>query len=143
MALINGIAHVNLVVPKDTLDAARAFYSDTLGFVSAPVPVLQRSTLAWFNIGDSGQQIHVAFGRDAEFAADAPRSSRHPCFRVANQEALLTLQKRIWAHRQAGTAGAPQECDEPGGESSGSKGVEYPRRFFARDYGGNRLEFSL
>lgn len=25
----------------------------------------------------------------------------------------------------------------------GSKGVEYPVRFFARDYAGNRLEFSL
>lgn len=27
--------------------------------------------------------------------------------------------------------------------SSGAKGVEYPTRFFARDYAGNRLEFSL
>jgi hypothetical protein len=25
----------------------------------------------------------------------------------------------------------------------GAKGVEYPNRFFARDYAGNRLEFSL
>jgi hypothetical protein len=25
----------------------------------------------------------------------------------------------------------------------GAKGVEYPKRFFARDYAGNRLEFSL
>ena len=25
----------------------------------------------------------------------------------------------------------------------GAKGVEYPTRFFARDYAGNRLEFSL
>jgi hypothetical protein len=25
----------------------------------------------------------------------------------------------------------------------GEKGVEYPTRFFARDYAGNRLEFSL
>ena len=27
--------------------------------------------------------------------------------------------------------------------STGAKGVEYPKRFFARDYAGNRLEFSL
>lgn len=27
--------------------------------------------------------------------------------------------------------------------STGAKGVEYPTRFFARDYAGNRLEFSL
>ena len=25
----------------------------------------------------------------------------------------------------------------------GAKGVEYPQRFFARDFAGNRLEFSL
>ena len=25
----------------------------------------------------------------------------------------------------------------------GAKGVEYPKRFFARDYAGNGLEFSL
>ena len=25
----------------------------------------------------------------------------------------------------------------------GAQGVEYPTRFFARDYAGNRLEFSL
>ena len=25
----------------------------------------------------------------------------------------------------------------------GSQGVEYPERFFARDYAGNRLEFSI
>lgn len=26
---------------------------------------------------------------------------------------------------------------------SGDKGIEYPKRFFARDFAGNRLEFSL
>lgn len=26
---------------------------------------------------------------------------------------------------------------------TGAKGVEYPTRFFARDFAGNRLEFSL
>lgn len=28
-------------------------------------------------------------------------------------------------------------------EYIGAQGVEYPKRFFARDYAGNRLEFSL
>ena len=27
--------------------------------------------------------------------------------------------------------------------ATGSQGAEYPKRFFARDYAGNRLEFSL
>jgi hypothetical protein len=51
---------------------------------------------------------------------------------------------------------SPKEADQPGEEDSGTagvakgsnmylgaKGVEYPKRFFARDYAGNRLEFSL
>ncbi|KAL1900561.1 hypothetical protein Sste5346_002284 [Sporothrix stenoceras] len=142
---ITGIAHVNLVVPRDTLDAAHAFYGDTLGFTSVPVPALQRGSLAWFNIVDQpgSQQIHIAFGREFDFQGDATASSRHPCFQVPSQEALQALQQRVWAHHQAGTAGAPKACDQPGDESSGAKGVEYPTRFFARDYAGNRLEFSL
>ncbi|CAK7235088.1 hypothetical protein SBRCBS47491_009173 [Sporothrix bragantina] len=145
MALISGIAHVNLVVPRDTLDAAHAFYGETLGFVSVPVPALQRGTLAWFNIGDGPhpQQVHIAFGREFDFTGEATSSSRHPCFQVPSAEALLALQKRVWAHHEAGGAGAPKACDQPGEESSGAKGVEYPTRFFARDYAGNRLEFSL
>ncbi len=124
MALITGIAHVNLVVPRDSLDAAHAFYGDTLGFTAATVPVLQRGTLAWFNINDSStgqplQQVHIAFGRDADFDGVATTSSRHPCFRLASPEALAALQQRIWAHFKAGRAGAPRACDEPGGEVSG------------------------
>ena len=45
--LISGIAHVNLTVPEGTLDQAHAFYGDTLGMKSRPVPQLQRGTLAW------------------------------------------------------------------------------------------------
>ncbi|KAK0625464.1 hypothetical protein B0T17DRAFT_617553 [Bombardia bombarda] len=148
--------------PPDTLDAAAAFYGTTLGLTPRPVPQLQRDRLAWFDIADSGQQLHVAFGRpDADFSDEARGAARHPCFRIGGDaEALRALQERIWAHFVAGgggggeeaktesggsygVLGAPTECDRPGGESSGSKGVEYPTRFFARDYAGNRLEFSL
>ncbi|KAK3680788.1 hypothetical protein LTR37_021068 [Vermiconidia calcicola] len=45
--------------------------------------------------------------------------------------------------QQVGDESAPQEADQPGEEASGSKGAEYPQRFFARDFAGNRLEFSL
>jgi hypothetical protein len=71
----------------------------------------------------------------------------------------MVLQKRIWHHRLEGGAAAALDCDEPGGENSGSKvyaasslhvwahadaqGVEYPTRFFARDFAGNRLEFAV
>jgi len=49
----------------------------------------------------------------------------------------------VYEHFEKGGDAAPKEADKPGEESSGSKGVEYPTRFFARDYAGNRLEFSL
>lgn len=118
--MIAGIAHINLVVPADTLPAAHAFYGETLGLVSTPVPQLQRGRLAWFNIADSGQQVHVAFGRDVDFDGPAAKSSsRHPCFRLSDPAALLALQRRVWAHLQRGGEGAPSECDEPGGQNSG------------------------
>lgn len=118
--MITGIAHINLTVPVGTLPAAHAFYGETLGFTSSPVPQLQRDRLVWFNIADSGQQVHVAFGREADFDGPVARSSsRHPCFRLQSPDALLELQRRIWAHFKSGGEGAPSECDEPGGQNSG------------------------
>lgn len=90
-----------------------------------------------FNIGDSGQQVHVAPGVN-----ETKTSNRHPCFKLQSQEKLLELQQRIWDHHERGGDAAPLEADSPG-ENSGTKGVEYPSRFFARDFAGNRLEFSL
>ncbi len=45
--MITGIAHVNITVPPGTLEHAAAFYAGTLGLTRAPVPALQRDTLAW------------------------------------------------------------------------------------------------
>jgi hypothetical protein len=117
--MIVGLAHINLVVPRDTLPAAHAFYGTTLQLAAVPVPAAQRHTLAWFNIGSSGQQVHIAFGRPGDFEAFGASSSRHPCFRLADADALLELQKRVWQHFRDAGDGAPMECDEPGGESSG------------------------
>ncbi|BDD61525.1 hypothetical protein MPDQ_001548 [Monascus purpureus] len=135
--MISGLAHVNLLVSEGTLDQASEFYEGTLNLTSAPVPHLQKGTLLWFNIGDSGQQVHIAFG------TNEPNSRRHPCFRVDSQEKLQQLQQRIWDHYVRGGAAAPLQADKPGELNSGAEGVEYPTRFFARDYAGNRLEFSL
>ncbi|KAI9371377.1 hypothetical protein BJX61DRAFT_511748 [Aspergillus egyptiacus] len=136
--MITGLAHINLLVPEGTLSQASAFYGDTLGLTSAPVPHLQKGTLLWFDIGTSGQQVHVAFGTN-----ETKTSSRHPCFRVESPEKLHELQQRIWEHYLRGGDAAPLAADEPGGLNSGAQGVEYPSRFFARDFAGNRLEFSL
>ncbi|KXT09483.1 hypothetical protein AC579_7828 [Pseudocercospora musae] len=136
--MISGIAHVNLLVPPGTLDQANAFYGETLGLSAREVPSLQKGSLAWFDIGSSGQQVHIAFGQNTE-----PKSSRHPCFKIESPEALLALRQKIWEHYARGDDSAPKEADKPGEADSGAKGAEYPSRFFARDYAGNRLEFSL
>jgi len=144
--MITGLHHVNILVPEgpQNLAAAESFYAKTLGLTTRAVPHLQTGQLAWFDIGESGQQVHVAFGRDFDFSTtEARTAARHPCFKIESAEKLLELQMRIWTHFKEGGLGAPMECDEPGGESSGAKGVEYPSRFFARDFAGNRLEFSL
>lgn len=93
-----------------------------------------------FDIGSSGQQVHVAFDLNE---SNATKSSRHPCFKIESPEALLQLRQRIWEHHEKGDDAAPLEADKPGEPDSGKKGVEYPSRFFARDFAGNRLEFSL
>ncbi|KAK5091535.1 hypothetical protein LTR05_001720 [Lithohypha guttulata] len=135
--MITAISHINLIVPPNTLPHALSFYGTTLGLTPRPVPHLEKDRLAWFDIGSSGQQVHIASGpTEAE-------SPRHPCFKLESPEKLMELQRRIWEHFERGDEASPRAADQPGMENSGSKGVEYPQRFFARDYAGNRLEFSL
>ncbi|KAF2420580.1 hypothetical protein EJ08DRAFT_690389 [Tothia fuscella] len=135
--MITGIAHINLLVSRGTLDLAEAFYGDTLGLTRVPVPSMQKGSIAWFDITPGGQQVHIAFGENDV------NSRRHPCFKVESPEALLALRKKIYEHLERADSSSPKEADKPGAENSGSQGVEYPSRFFARDYAGNRLEFSL
>ncbi|KAM0716154.1 hypothetical protein Q7P37_008668 [Cladosporium fusiforme] len=135
--MITGLAHINLLVPPGTLPLAHTFYSETLGLTPRAVPAHRKHDLAWFDIGDSGQQVHIAPGINE---AD---SSRHPCFKIGSPQDLLKLRERIWEHFERGGEAAPREADRPGEGSSGDQGAEYPQRFFARDFAGNRLEFSL
>lgn len=114
--MISGIAHVNLTIPSGGLEAAREFYAGTLGFTPRPVPQLQKDTLAWFDIGTSGQQVHIAIGAPTDFQST---SSRHPCFKLQSPEALLELRRKIWEHFQRGGDGAPKAADKPGEEDSG------------------------
>lgn len=127
--MISGIHHINLTIPPSTFPHATAFYADTLGLHPRPVPHLQRNKLLWFDIGSSGQQVHIAIGAATDFSTP---SSRHPCFRVGSAEELKALQDRVYRHFEKGGDGAPVQADAPGGENSGAKGVEYPTRFFAR-----------
>ncbi|CZR68271.1 related to glyoxalase family protein [Phialocephala subalpina] len=143
MGLITGIAHVNVTVPPGTLEQAAKFYGETLGLTRAPVPALQKETLAWFDITPGGQQIHVSSHSTEGTTTNDFKASRHPCFKLGSREELQELRERIWKHFESKSEGSPSEADKPGEEASGAKGVEYPTRFFARDYAGNRLEFSL
>ncbi|KAJ5498593.1 hypothetical protein LT330_004196 [Penicillium expansum] len=134
--MISGIAHINLPVPQGTLEQAKEFYGTTLGLTLAPVPELQKGTILWFNIGSSGQQVHISFG------ATDPLSGRHPCFKLSSREELEELKTSIHDHHVRGGPAAPMAADTPGEVNSGSQGKEYPTRFFARDFAGNRLEFT-
>ena len=58
--MITGLSHINLLVPPGTLPLATAFYSTTLGLTPRPVPAHRVHDLAWFEIGDSGQEVHIA-----------------------------------------------------------------------------------
>lgn len=46
--MITGLAHINLLVPRGTLDQAYTFYGETLGLYAAPVPERQKGTIAWY-----------------------------------------------------------------------------------------------
>lgn len=126
--MIASLAHINLLVPPGTLPLATAFYSGTLGLKARPVPAHRVHDLAWFEIGDSGQEVHIAPDyngsnnlEDAEGgkANKTKWSSRHPCFRVGSVEMLEELKGRIWEVYERGGEGAPLEADRPGEGSSG------------------------
>jgi len=109
--------HVNVVVPPGATDRVRGFYVDTLGLseVAKPTEGVAQSG-AWFDIGDTGSQVHVS-ERDGD---------RHPQVHfglvVDDFDAVLA---------RLAAADAPWE-DQPqifGG-----------RRGFTRDPEGNRVE---
>ncbi|KAJ5392118.1 hypothetical protein N7509_007608 [Penicillium cosmopolitanum] len=112
--MISGIAHINLTVTPGTLAQAEEFYVKTLGLTSAPVPELQIGTICWFNIGSSGQQIHIT-----DHNAEDPNSTRHPCFKINSREELEALKKSIYDHHVRGGPAAPLTADKPGEVDSG------------------------
>jgi hypothetical protein len=138
--MITGLSHINLLVPPGTLPLATHFYSTTLGLTPRPVPAHRVHDLAWFEIGDSGQQVHIApdyNGSDGiikgeeggdEESMKAKWSSRHPCFRLGSPELLEELRVRIWKHFEEGGGAAPLEADRPGASASGMFVLSFPSR---------------
>ena len=52
------IHHVNFVVERGTLDQAKEFYCDVIGFGSDPVPQLQRDSLMWYAFTQSSDDFY-------------------------------------------------------------------------------------
>ena len=71
-----------------------------------------------FNIGESGQQIHVSHPNDPSELLQ-PTSRQHPCFKIDNMADLIALQTRIHEHFERGGDSAPKGADKPGAENSG------------------------
>jgi len=107
--MISGLAHINLTVPPGTLPDAEVFYGETLGLTSRPVPAHMAGQLAWFDIGSSGQQVHIA--HCSAGTVNEAQAQRHPCFKVESAEALEELMGRVQKHFKEGGKAAPREAE--------------------------------
>ena len=111
-----GLDHVQVAVPPNSEEAARAFYSGVLGPEEIPKPPsLQTSGGLWFRVGTA--ELHL--GVEAEFQ---PARKAHPGLRVTDVNA---------AAESCTAAGLKIQWDE-----------RYPavRRFYVADPFGNRVE---
>ncbi len=121
MAIVS-LQHVQMIVPVSQTDEARRFYGELLGLEEMPRPQSLSDagrTGAWYRIGD--QELHLRFETDPD--GEPGLSDRHPAL-ITND--LDGLRIRL------GDAGVELEEAIP---------VEGRARFFARDPGGNRIEF--
>lgn len=72
-----------------------------------------------FNIGTSGQQIHVTCG------PTDPKHSRHPCFKLPSRQDLEEIKRSIYEHHVRGGPAAPMAADKPGELNSGESASGY------------------
>jgi catechol 2,3-dioxygenase-like lactoylglutathione lyase family enzyme len=114
---VTGLHHVQLAVPADSEDTARAFYGGLLGMTELDKPAaLAARGGCWFRGGT--WELHL--GVEADFR---PARKAHPGVLV---EGIAGLAERLT------DAGVPVDWDD-----------NFPgyRRFHAHDPFGNRLEF--
>lgn len=89
--------HVQLAIPANAEDRARAFYVGLLGFDEMPKPPeLAKRGGAWFRSGEI--VLHV--GVESDFR---PAKKAHPAFRCADYAATITYL------RECGVAIVPDE----------------------------------
>jgi catechol 2,3-dioxygenase-like lactoylglutathione lyase family enzyme len=117
-----GLQHVQVNVPLICEEEAHRFYGEIVGMetMSRPQSLSDAGRRgAWFRCGE--QEFHVFSNPTAGF--DASTSSQHPALLVDDLDAL-----------RGRLTGAGYEIEE-------AIPIEGRVRFFARDPGGNRIEF--
>jgi catechol 2,3-dioxygenase-like lactoylglutathione lyase family enzyme len=116
--LVTEVDHVQLAAPRGCEAEARRFFGGLLQLeeIEKPVPLRARGG-CWFKVGCC--QLHV--GVEEPFQ---PATKAHPAFAVHDIDAVFTVLQQ---------AGVPCSWDDTLGS---------PRRFFANDPWGNRLEFT-
>ena len=121
MAIVS-LQHVQMIIPASQADEARRFYGELLGLEEMPRPQSLSDAGrmgAWYRIGD--QELHLRFEADAE--GEPGLSNRHPALITNDLDGLRMCLR---------DAGVELEEAIP---------IEGRARFFARDPGGNRIEF--
>lgn len=110
------IDHIQLAMPADQEEAARAFYGQLLGLTEQTKPAhLAARGGCWFQTGE----VKVHLGVDPDFA---PARKAHPAFLVDDLDSLCATLD---------AAGFPTVPDQP---------LDGYRRKYASDPFGNRIE---
>ncbi len=113
---IIGLDHVQVAIPLDGEEAARAFYGVLLGLNEVPKPVeLADRGGCWFVAGDTFLHLGVE-------QAFVPARKAHPAFRVAD------LDRARQVLESAGVAVTPDTS------------LPHVRRLYVADPFGNRIE---
>lgn len=113
---LTGYDHVNLAIPADQADKARAFYGGILGLTELQrPPTLTRPGTLWFG----GDHVTVHLGVEDGFR---PARRAHPAFRVEGLEELRLA------------------CEAAGHETIIDEDIPGWNRFFVFDPFGNRIE---
>jgi catechol 2,3-dioxygenase-like lactoylglutathione lyase family enzyme len=116
--MITGFDHVQVAMPPEREDAARAFYAGLLGMIELPKPpILAARGGCWFSSGAA--VLHL--GVEASFR---PARKAHPALLAEDLDGLA-----------AALTAAGYECVPADGEIPGI------HRFHTRDPFGNRIEF--
>jgi catechol 2,3-dioxygenase-like lactoylglutathione lyase family enzyme len=91
--------HVHICVLPGQLDAAKAFYTNVMGFTPIENPAVFGDTVCWFTVG--GIELHV--GTEPAM----PQSTRHFAFEVADVVTAKTYlaNKGIQTYQQSSIPG--------------------------------------